>query len=95
MNQLVESNENREKVMENLINYQEKMKLIFDQKSKDILFQPRDLVLRWDVRKEEKGKHGKFDHFWFGPFKIAKVKTNNTFILENLDDELIQLRVNG
>ena len=81
--------------MENLINYQEKMKFIFDIKAKDILFQPGDLVLRWDVRREEKGKHGKFDPLWYGPFKIVEVRTNNTFILENLDVELIQLPVNG
>ena len=56
------------------------MKLVFDRKARDILFQRGDLVLRWDVRSEEKCKHGKFDPLWFGPFKIAEVRENNTFI---------------
>jgi len=31
-----------------------------------------------DVRQEEKGKHGKFDLLWFGPFKIAEERGNKT-----------------
>ena len=61
LNKVVESSESRNKVRENLITYQEKMKSIFDRKEKEILFQTGDLVLRWDTRREEKGKHGKFD----------------------------------
>ena len=45
---------------------------MFDKKAKDIPLQPRDLVLRWDVQQEDKGKHEKFDPLWFGPFRIAK-----------------------
>ena len=56
-----ESSENINKVMDNLITYQENMKSIFDKKAKEVLFQARDLVLRWDTKREEKGKHGKFD----------------------------------
>lgn len=55
-----------------------------------------DLVLRWDARREEKGKHGKFDHMWFGPFKIVEVLENNTFVLQNLDnEELLGGLING
>jgi len=41
--------------------YQYKMKNIFDIKAKEIDFKVADLVLRWDTRREDKGKHGKFD----------------------------------
>ena len=27
-----------------------------------------------------------FDNMWFGPFKVSVVLDNNTFLLENLDD---------
>ena len=27
-----------------------------------------DQVLRWDLRRENKGKHGKFDFLWKGPY---------------------------
>lgn len=71
------------------------MKLIYDIKSRNVLFQTRDLVLIWDVRREDMSKHGKFDHLWFGPFRIAKVRANKTFMLKNLDGELLQLSING
>jgi len=65
------------------------MKAVFDKKSKHDTFREGDLVLRWDVRREDKPKHGKFDNLWFGPFKIAVNLKNNTFILKNLDDEQV------
>ena len=49
------------------------------------------MVLRWDTRREEKGKHGKFDSLWYGPYRIVEARSNNTFMLENLDGEKIEL----
>ena len=71
------------------------MKNIFDRKAKENDFKVAYLVLRWDTRREDKGKHGKFDPLWYGPFRISEVRSNNTFILKNLDGETLQLRVNG
>ena len=71
------------------------MKNIFDRKTKEIDFKVADLVLRWDTKREDKGKHVKFDPLWCGPFRIAEVRSNNTFILENPDGETQQLPVNG
>ena len=45
--------------------------------------------------KAEKGKHGKFDPLWFGPFKIVEQGGNNTFKLENLQGDLLDAPVNG
>ena len=39
LNKVIESSENRNKVRDNLITYQEKMKSIFDRKAKEVLFQ--------------------------------------------------------
>ena len=71
------------------------MKNVFDQRAKDMDFQVGDLVLRWDVRRAEKGKHAKFDQLCFGPFKIVKLGRNNTFSLENLQGDLLDAPVNG
>ena len=95
INQLVELEETRNQVDQRLIEYQEKMKNVFDQHAKDRNFQVGDLVLRWDVRRAEKGKHAKFDPLWFGPFKIVKLGRNNTFTLENLQGDLLDAPVNG
>lgn len=69
------------------------MKDLFDKRVRDKSLHPRDLVLKWDARRE-KGKHGKFDPLWFGHFKIYEAKGNNNFLLENLDGEVLELPVN-
>jgi hypothetical protein len=52
--------------------------------------------LRWDARRDEKSKHGKFDNLWFDSFKVVKVLDNKTFVLHNLDDiAIFGGRVNG
>ena len=94
MNNVMELSESRNKVRENLLTYQQKMKTIFDRKAKEIMFQNGDLVLRWDTRRENKGKHGKFDSLWYGLFKISEARMNNTFMLENLEGEVMDMPVN-
>jgi hypothetical protein len=37
------------------------MKVFFDKKAKDKESLPGDLVLKWDARREDAGKHDKFD----------------------------------
>lgn len=61
------------------------MKELFDKKARERNFNRGDLVLRWDTRREDKGKNAKFDNLWFGPFSIAKFKGNNAFILQNFE----------
>ena len=89
LNKVIELSESRNKVRENLVTYQEMMKSFFDRKEREILFQTKDLVLRWDTRREEKGKNGKFDPLWYGPYRIIEARSNNTFMLENLDGETV------
>ena len=71
------------------------MKSLFDRRAKERDFKEGDLVLRWDSRREEKGKHGKFDNLWFGPLAIVEVKGNNTFVLQNLEGLYSTYPVNG
>jgi len=53
------------------------MKSLFDKKSKDRDFHLGDLVLKWEARNEDVGKHGKFDHLWFRPFKLQLLREKN------------------
>eukprot|EP00253_Pinus_taeda_P022704 PITA_22704 len=71
LNQMVHLQQTREEVFKNTSKLQEKIKKIYDRKAKVDKFQLDDVVLKWDARNEEKGKHDKFDNLWKGPFKIA------------------------
>ena len=75
--------------------HRKKVKESFDKKVKNDVFAVGDLVLRWDAQKDEKGKHGKFDNLWIGPFIVIKIMVNNTFVLQNLSGEEIAGPVNG
>ena len=71
--------------------YRLKIKERFDRKIKDNTFSIGDMVLRWDARKEQKGKH----NLWFGPFLVSKFLENNTFVLQTLEGEELSSPVNG
>jgi hypothetical protein len=53
------------------------------------------LVLKWDAKKEDSRKNGKFDLIWYGPFKVASPEGKNSFLLENLDGKIFNASVNG
>eukprot|EP00253_Pinus_taeda_P019801 PITA_19801 len=71
ISQLIHLQQMREKVFQNTFRLQERIKKIYDQKEKVDKFQIEDIVLRWDARNEDKGKHGKFENLWKGPYRIA------------------------
>ena len=75
--------------------YRLKIKSRFDRNIKEYTFSVGDMVLRWDATKEQKGKHGRFDNLWFGPFLVSKVLENNTFVLQSLEGEELSSPVNG
>jgi hypothetical protein len=84
---LVELQQDREQLLEKTKLHQRKMKEIFDRKVKANIFKEGDLVLKWDAARQEKGKRGKFDALWIGPFVIASAQQNNTFVLQDLVGE--------
>jgi hypothetical protein len=67
--------------------HQERIKETFNEKVKSNVFKTGDLVLKWDATRKEKGKHGKFEALWTGPFVITAVQQNNTFVLQNISGE--------
>ena len=60
---------------------QDKIKKMFDKKVKVDDFQLGDLVLKWNARFKNKGKHGKFDHLWKRPYKISALSGKNAYFL--------------
>ena len=55
------NHEVREQLQDRTHSYQEKMKALFDKRAKERSFSLGDLILKWDVRRIEKGNHRKFD----------------------------------
>ena len=92
---MIELQQNRGKVDEKGQLYRLKIKGRFDRNIKENTFSVGDMVLRWVTRKEQKGKHGKFDNLWFGPFLVSKILENNTFVLQSLEGEELSSPVNG
>jgi len=45
------------------------------------------VVLHWDARNEEKGKHGKFENLWKGPYRISTFRRKNAFLWDELNGE--------
>ena len=64
---MIEVQQNRAEVDKKLQKYQDNMKALFDQKAKDREFLPGNLLLKLEARKEDTGKHGKFDQIWCRP----------------------------
>jgi hypothetical protein len=85
--QLVEVKQTQEQLVDNAYDHQLKIKKAFNKKVNKKDFQLGDLVLNWDARRQDKGKHGKFEYLWVFPFKFSKVFSNNTFKLQNMEDE--------
>ena len=70
---LVELQQVREQMIEKSEPYPKKIKTFFYRKEKTENFQVGDWVLKWDIVRQDKEKHGKFDSLWIGPFVIAQV----------------------
>ena len=86
INQTIHLQQTREQVYDRAQIVQEKLKRMFDKRAKAEDFNVGDKVLRWDSRREYKGKHAKFDFLWRGPLVISVVQVNNTYFLIFVED---------
>ena len=77
INVLIELHQIIEGLCDKAQTYQEKMKQVFDKRVKADDLKIEDLVLKWDVKYEDKVKHSKFDNLWKGPYKVSHFLENN------------------
>ena len=87
INQTIHLQQSREEVYNRTQIFQEIIKKLFDKRTKENDFQVGNVVLKWDSRSEEKGKHGKFENLWKGPYIIHSVSGHNAFFLQELNGE--------
>ncbi|KAH9331853.1 hypothetical protein KI387_003961, partial [Taxus chinensis] len=94
INQIIELDEERRSSHQRHIKFRGKLKRLFDNKVTSRALNVGDLVLLWDNRNEDKGKHGKFDALWMDPYAIDIRIGEHTFFLKDLDRDLLELPVN-
>jgi hypothetical protein len=61
IHQMVEVQQIGEQAMNRAYNHQQKIKQVFNRKSRKKEFEQGDLVLKWDAPRQDRGKHNKFD----------------------------------
>jgi hypothetical protein len=88
-NELISVQQTREKDFNNAQLWQDNIKEAFDRHTKVDDFKLGDLVLKWDARNEDKGKHGKFDDLWLGLFEIATYRESNAYILQEINGDIV------
>ena len=81
INQTIHLQQTREEVYNRAQKVQDNIKKLFDKRTKASDFKIGDKVLKWDSRREDKGKHGKFDNLWQGSYIIQSAIGHNAFFL--------------
>ncbi|XP_059077873.1 uncharacterized protein LOC131876476 [Cryptomeria japonica] len=92
---LMRIDEERDKLVDQIIEHQMRVKKIFDKWARPRKFMLGDQVLLWDRRREPKGEHMKFKSLWKGPFMIQEVKGPNSFRVAYRDGTVLPLTYNG
>lgn len=87
ISQMIHLQQMREEVFQNTFRLQQRIKKFYDRKAKVGKFQIEDIVLKWDARNENKGKHGNFENLWKGPYRIAAYRGQNDFLLKEMNGE--------
>ena len=95
IHQIKELDESRKVALDQSLRHQESMKGTFDKSARPRSFQIEDTVLLWDKRKKKPEKHGKFDSLWKGSFIIRDTVGTNSFFLNTMDGEILNLPMNG
>ncbi|XP_059068320.1 uncharacterized protein LOC131858869 [Cryptomeria japonica] len=95
MEMLAELDESREDSHRKNLKLQQKSKYLFEKKASERKFKINDLVLFWNARAQDKGKHDKFDALWLGPFVVAEKNGEDSYFLTDMNSEMQELPVHG
>ena len=81
INQTIHLQQTKEEVYKKALQKQDSIKKLFDRRTKAGNFNVGDKVLKWDSRREDKAKHGKFDNLWLGRYLIHSASGSIVFFL--------------
>ena len=95
MDELVGLTETRREASLRNQKLQLQVKTLYDKRTVSRKFENGDLVLMWNARIEDKGKHGKFDPIWLDPYLIDSKWGDDSYILKELSGGILELPVHG
>ena len=95
MDELVGLHEHRKNAIIRNDNLQHQMKYLYDKKIVDRMFELDVMVLIWNARLEDKGKHGKFDPIWLGPYLVYSKWGDDSYFLRELSRGILEFLVHG
>ena len=71
------------------------MKHLYDKQAIERKFEIGDMLLMWNARLEDKGKHGKIDPIWLGPYSIYDTNGEDSYVVRDLTRDILELPVHG
>ncbi|XP_059078095.1 uncharacterized protein LOC131876669 [Cryptomeria japonica] len=92
---LAKLDESREDAYRKNLKPQQKNKYLFDKKASKRKFEINDLVLLWNDRAQDKGKHGNFEALWLGPFVVVEKNSEDSYFLMDINGKMQELPVHG
>ncbi|XP_059076666.1 uncharacterized protein LOC131875945 [Cryptomeria japonica] len=90
---LAELDEFGREAQERNLQRQQMVKALHDRKACDMSFEEGEWVLKWNAKDQDKGKHGKFDALWLGPFIILEKSGENSYYLQDTDGQVQEFSV--
>lgn len=74
---------------------QQQSKYLFDKRTSSKKYDIHDLVLVWNARGQDKGKHGKFEALWLVPYMVGEKNTEDSYFLLDMNGKIQELPVHG
>ena len=71
------------------------MKHLYDKRETKKKFNIGDLVLLWNARTEDKGKHDKFDPIWLGPYSVFIMHGEDSYFLSDVTGDILEFPIHG
>ena len=95
LNALILLDEVRRLAHEQNISKQQQVKFLHDKKSSERSFKAGDWVLKWNAKDQDKGKHGKFEALWLGPYIIFDKAGEQSYFLQDTEGHMQDFPVHG
>lgn len=92
---LIKLDESRRESLDKNIKSQLQYKNLYDKRTTVRIFNIDDVVLMWNVRLEDKGKHKKLHPIWLGPYLVNTKWQSDSYILKYLVGNILEFPVHG